>query len=231
MELKNLWKMIRRRWWLILIPPAVVLALTYPALLNPPGGAFTTAMHITAAQPLAGIERTYEDASYFPWLAAEQLIDALTMWARTSTFAEEVRLAAAEQGVALPPRALLGAFAADNSQMVMRLIITWPDADQLEVIARAAVEVLKNRNRDYFPSLADNPAQVIGLDEPVLSPVAPPLLTRYRPVVQIALALAVGLGLAALLEYLDTAVHSREEVEALDLPVLGEIPRHRGLRY
>jgi len=231
MELKNLWKMCRRRWWLILIPPAIVLGLTYPALLNPPGGAFTTTIHITAAQPLAGSEETYEDASYFPWLAAEQLIDALTMWARTSTFAEEVRLAMAGEGIDLPPRALLGAFAADNSQMVMRLIITWPDAAELEAIARAAVGVLKNRNEAYFPPLVGNPAEVIGLDEPVLSPVAPPLLTRYRPLVQIALALAVGLGLAALVEYLDTAIRSREELEALDLPVLGEIPRHRGLRY
>jgi len=137
----------------------------------------------------------------------------------------------AGEGIDLPPRALLGAFAADNSQMVMRLIITWPDAAELEAIARAAVGVLKNRNEAYFPPLVGNPAEVIGLDEPVLSPVAPPLLTRYRPLVQIALALAVGLGLAALVEYLDTAIRSREELEALDLPVLGEIPRHRGLRY
>jgi capsular polysaccharide biosynthesis protein len=39
--------------------------------------------------------------------------------------------------------------------------------------------------------------------------------------------LAAGLGLAVLAEYLDQTVRSTADVEALELPVLGEIPRER----
>jgi capsular polysaccharide biosynthesis protein len=42
------------------------------------------------------------------------------------------------------------------------------------------------------------------------------------------IGLIVGIGLAFLLDYLDTSVRSREEAEALlQLPILGEIPRSR----
>jgi capsular polysaccharide biosynthesis protein len=228
MEIIALWKWFLRRWWIILIPPVVVLALTFQAFLNPPGGAFQTNVHVTAAQPLAGEEETYEDARYMPWIAAEQLIDALTMWTRTGSFAEEVRLAAGERGVELPANALLGAFAADNTQMVMRVTITWGDPAQLEEIAYAAIDVLQHRSAGYFPPLADLPAAVVALDDPVIAPVGPALLARLQPMGKILAALALGLLLAAAVEYLDDSLRSREDVEALELVVLAEIPRHKG---
>ena len=233
MELMALWKWFLRRWWIILIPPVVVLALTFDDLLNPPGATFQTALHVTAAQPLDGEEETYEDARYMPWIAAEQLIDALTMWTRTSTFAEEVRLKAAERGLDLPHNALLGAFAADNTQMVMRVYITWRDPVELETIAYAALDVLQYENARYFPPLEDFPAAVVPLDDPVIGPLAPPLLARIQPLTKVLIALVIGIGLGALLEYVDGTLHDREDVEAaLDLPVLAEIPRHKGsLKY
>ncbi|MBN2471234.1 MAG: hypothetical protein JXN59_10955 [Anaerolineae bacterium] len=228
MELTALWKWLLRRWWIIAIPPVVVLALTFNDFLNPPGETFQTALHITAAQPLGGEEETYEDARYMPWIAAEQLIDALTMWSRTSTFAEEVRLKAAGRGLDLPENALLGIFAADNSQMVMRLYITWRDPAQLETIAYAALDVLQTENARYFPPLEDLPAAVVPLDAPVIGPLAPPLIARLQPLTKVLVALAAGLLLAALVEYVDDALRSRDEIEtALDIAVLGEIPRHK----
>ncbi len=233
MELLALWKWLLRRWWIIAIPTVIVLGLTFDDFLNPPGGAFQTVLHVTAAQPLQGEEETYEDARYMPWIAAEQLIDALTMWTRTSTFAEEVRLKAADRGLALAENALLGAFAADNSQMVMRVYITWRDPADLETIAYAALDVLRDENARYFPPLEDLPAAVVALDTPVIAPLSPPLIARLQPLTKVLIALAVGLLLAALVEYVDDALRTRDEVEAgLDLPVLGEIPRHKdSLKY
>ncbi|GAB4575266.1 MAG: hypothetical protein Kow0077_25940 [Anaerolineae bacterium] len=227
MESGDLWKWFVRRWWIMAIPPLIVLALTYQDFLTPPGAAFQTTIHITAAQPLDGDEASYEDARYMPWIAAEQLIDALTMWVRTSTFAEEVRLAAADHGLELPENALLGAFVADNNQMVMRLYITWRDPNQIDTLAEAAVEVLQSENARYFPSLKDVPADVVALDEPVVAPLAPPLLARLQPLGKVVLALVVGVLLAGAVELLDQSLRTREEVEALEIAVLGEIPRHR----
>lgn len=229
MDLVTLWKWFLRRWWIIAIPVVVVLALTAGELLNPAGSTFQTTVHVTAAQPLDGEEETYEDARYMPWIAAEQLIDALTMWTRTSTFAEEVRIKANESGLDLPENALLGIFAADNTQMVMRVYVTWGDPVELETIAYAALDVLQYENARYFPPLEELPAAVVPLDDPVIVPIGPALLNRIRPLGKVLAAGVVGLLLAAGVELLDNAVRTREEIEEdLELAVLGEIPRHSG---
>ena len=38
MELIALWKVVKRRWWLIGLPPVVVLVLTLPALADAVNG-------------------------------------------------------------------------------------------------------------------------------------------------------------------------------------------------
>ncbi len=43
---------------------------------------------------------------------------------------------------------------------------------------------------------------------------------------RVLLALAAGIGLAFLLDYLDTSVRERRDLEELGLPVLGEVSRH-----
>ena len=40
-----------------------------------------------------------------------------------------------------------------------------------------------------------------------------------------ALAFAVGVGLALLLEYLDTSIRRRDDLDELGIPVIGEIPK------
>ena len=42
-----------------------------------------------------------------------------------------------------------------------------------------------------------------------------------------AVGLVVGIGLAFLLDYLDSSVRDRRTLEELGLPLLGEIPKHR----
>jgi capsular polysaccharide biosynthesis protein len=229
MELKALWKMFLRRWWLIALPGVVALALAVPDFLDPPGDGFTTTLRLTAAQSPSGDEPTYEDAAYMPWMASEYLINSLTAWVTTGSFAREVSRDLADQGIDISPDAVRDAVIADNARSLMALYITWPDAAQLEALAHAAVAVLQDTNQDYFPQLSTDPALVVALDDVVLAPASPSLLNRLRPVLRVMLALLVGIGLAALLEYLDDSVYSRDDLEAMELAVLGEIPRHKGL--
>lgn len=233
MELKALWQMFLRRWYLIAIPLGIALALTAPDLLamvqggENTGGGWTTVIHLTAAQPPTGEELGYEDAGYFPWLASEYVVNGLTDWVRTSSFATEVSNGLAERNIEIEAGVIRGVIAADNARSVMQLFLTWPDHDQLQAMAEVAVNVLQNRNAVYFPQFAVEPAQVIALDEIILTPVAPPLTNRFGPLVQIALGLVAGIALAVIVEYLDDTVYSRDDLETLSLPILGEIPRHR----
>ena len=58
----------------------------------------------------------------------------------------------------------------------------------------------------------------------MVSPVGRPARDQLDLPLRVLLALAAGVGLAFLLDYLDRSVRERSDVEALGLPVLSEIP-------
>ncbi len=227
MELRQLWRIARRRWWLIALPAlAALAAAAYSYVRTPPGGGFAAAIRFTGAEPPAGDAAGYEDSSYYPWLASEYVVNALTDWVKTSTFADEVSARLAAEGMDIPAGALHGAFASENERSVMVLHISWPDADQLESIAGAASAVLSERSGAYFPQIGQAGLRVVALDKPSIVPVPPPLSARLQPLIRLALGLGAGIFLAFLVEYLDPALHERRDLEALGLVVLAEVPRH-----
>ncbi|MCU0511705.1 MAG: hypothetical protein MUE40_03950 [Anaerolineae bacterium] len=222
MEWIALVKMLWRRAWLILLPVALVSVVAVPALLNrgPAGPAgFATGFQYTAAQRLNLPQRDgdYQDV----WLASELVVNAFTDWVRSSSFRAEIRAIVGE-AVDLAPLGI----AADNRRSVGLVQLSHPDAAALAAIAAAAIEVLQTRSQAYFPHLGDAPAQVTVLDAPVIVPAAPPLANRFAPLLQLGVALLAGLGVALLVEYLDTRLRERTDVEAQGLAVLAVIPRH-----
>jgi capsular polysaccharide biosynthesis protein len=230
MELRELWKVVLRRWWLIALPTLAALAFAaYGAASAPPASIYTTGMRFTAATPPEdGDTEGYEDGEYYPWLTSEYVINALTDWARTGSFAAEVSAALAEQDVAIPAAAIQPNISADNERSIMTLYLSWPDADQLAAIAEAAVVVLEEKSPVYFPQFGEGGVEVVPLDAPAIGRVPPPLSSRLDPLVRIAVGLAAGIGLAFLIEYLDPTIRERREVEGLGMAVLAVVPRHRG---
>lgn len=227
MELKALWTMFLRRWWIMLLPVVIVGALAVPDLLNPPSGGYTSTIRLTAAQPPVGELDSYEDGAQIPWTASEYLVNSLTAWVMTGSFAEEVSAELAANDVDIAAGSIYGAFAADNARSVMAVYIYWPDPDQLIAIAEAVVTVLQEGNQDYFPQLAAEPAQIIALDGIGIGAVPPSMMNRLRPLVKVGVALLSGIAVAVLVEYLDDSIRTRQDLEAtLNVPVLGEIPRH-----
>jgi hypothetical protein len=93
MELWLLWKIIKRRWWLIALPAlAALVYAVYGYLKAPPGGGFATQIRYTAAQPPnqdAGLA-SYEDDFYHPWPTSEYIMNGLVAWVRTNSFAQAV---------------------------------------------------------------------------------------------------------------------------------------------
>lgn len=227
MELRALWKVARRRWWLIALPSLAALAYaTYGYATSPAGSvSYSTQIRYTAATPPDDERPTYEDESYYPWLASEYVVNALTDWVRTGSFAEEVSKQLAEQNIDIPAGALQGRIAADNARSVMTLTLNWGDADQLAAIAEAATYVLQERSAVYFPPLSAVGVQVVALDAVSVSPIPPPISARLDPLIRFALGAGAGVGLAFLVEYLDPTLRDRSEIEALGLAVLAEIPR------
>lgn len=224
MELLIVLGILRRYWWLVLIPVVITAALAVPAVLRPPptAGGFSTRITYSAAQELDAIPNRDGDFQDV-WLASELTVNALTDWVASGSFKRLVAEEAAQQNVTIDPAAL--AISADNERSVGQVFVGWHNADELRVIAEAAIRVLQTRNQEAFPQLGGEPAQVTILEAPQVSAAPPPLTDRFAPLIRVALGLLAGIGLAFLAYYLDPTLRQRDDVESLGLPVLASIPR------
>lgn len=233
MEFYAIWNLIRRRWWLILLPGVAALAATAPQLKNviSPPVTYSVAIRLTAAAPpnaeIEGVTTPYEDNVYVPLLASEYVVVNMPHWIASDRFAAEVHDVLSETGIDIPAADLQGAFAADSFRSILVLYVGWDDPDEIRAISQAAVTVLQTRNQAYFPMFAAVPVEVVPLDDIEVTEAAPPITARLDPLIRVAIGFAAGVGLAVLAEYLDMTVRSRREVEALGLRVIGEIPRER----
>lgn len=225
MELITVLRVLLRRWWLILIPVIITAVITVPEILQTPPTTYSVTIRYNAMQAndaqLPPRDGDYQDV----WLAAGHTVNALTDWVRTTSFSYEVIDKANQLGLNLDRATPLPIAADNNERGIGVLTISWGDSAQLETLIQAAVEVLRTRAVDYFPQLGQRPAQVSILDTPVVTAAPPSLVDRFRPLIKVALGLAVGLGLAFLAEYLDPVLRRREELESLGIPVLGALPR------
>lgn len=223
MELLLIWRMLLRRWWLILLPAAVVAALTLPALADASAsGGFSTEIRYSAMQRMDALPRPEGDYQDI-WRSAELTIDAFTDWVRSSSFREEVARRAAELGVQVPAGSI--GIAADNAASLGQILISYGDAAALEIIQRAAIDVLETRSAAYFPQLGGAPAQVAILERGSITPVPPPIGDRFAPLVRLGLGLLAGIALAVGVEFLDRTIRYRDELERLGLTVIASIPR------
>jgi capsular polysaccharide biosynthesis protein len=225
MELMLFLGVLRRRWWLVLIPVVIVAAITIPDFLRDRGavsGGFSATIHYSAAQVLEAIPNRDGDFQDV-WLASELTVNALTDWVRTSTFVDELVSRAAAQGVEVNPGAL--GIAADNERSIGQLTMSYPDSAVLQTLLNAAIDVLQTRTDQYFPQLGGQPAQVTILDVPQIAAAPPPITNRLAPFIRLGVALLAGVAIAFLIEYLDPTLRRREQIEALGLPIVGTLPR------
>lgn len=227
MELQQLWVVLVRRWWIILLPAVVAVVLllpSVPAMLRPPS-TYTLTIRFTASQsPTSDNAKTFQDQSYIPWLASEYAVANLATWMRTDSFAREMALLLKAQALDLSADAIRGAIISDAARSIMTIAIRWSDPDQLKALGAAAVTVLQTKNADYFAQFGAEPARVVALDEASVVPDALPLATRFAPLFRVALGLALGFALAFVAEYFDQSIRTRADLTGLGLIVLGEIP-------
>lgn len=219
MELITMWRMLMRRWWLILIPVVIVAVLVLPDMLRTgirDEGGFSVTLRYTANQNLDAFPNRlgdYQDV----WLASELLVNALTDWVRTSRFADEVNIAI--------ENAPVWSLAADNERSVGVITISSPDSAGLEAVTQAVMTIMTTRTQDYFPQLGDTPAEIVFLDKPTITSAPPPLTDRFGGFLRLGLALLAGLGLALLVEYLSPVIHHADELEHMGVRVIGRVPR------
>lgn len=220
-EIRLLARLLRRRWWLILLPVLVVAVLVALQLLNRGGtsGSYGVSFRYSAAQSSSNLPQRNGDFQDV-WLASEFTVNALTEWVKSSSFRTEL---AARLGDEVSLEGL--SIATDRARSVGLVQMSHPDAQALEKIVTAAIDVLRTRNAAYFPHLGEQNAEVRLLDEPQVTPIAPAIANRFGPLLQLSVGLLLGLVVAFLAEVFDPLLYQRDELERLGWRVLATIPK------
>lgn len=224
MEINLVLRVLLRRWWLIAIPVLVATFIALPEFIaneqNGAGG-YQTNFSYSAAQEASNLDvrdGDYQDV----WLASEFVVNAFTDWVQTSSFRNELASITGNEDF------LDGLnIAADNDRSIGIVYMSHPDELVLTRLVTAAMTALQTRNQAYFPHLGDTPAEVVILNEPIVTPAPTPLTNRFEPIFQIGAAFFAGLVLVGLVEYFDPRIRYRDEVEAQGFKVLAIVPKHK----
>ncbi len=224
MELRAYWRILVRRSWIVLGLP-ILVALSYPFLQSSPPIQFTAGMRFVVGlepeQP-ATAEYTYD--RYYTWLTSEYLIDDLSEVVKSRRFAEDV---SEVSGLPVPAGAIQGATSAGKLHRILSVNVTWGNAEELARIASAIEQVLVSGATSYFAQLSTENAVISLIDPPTVTPVGRSLRDRLDLPLRLILALAAGVALAFLLDYVDDSVRGRGDLAGLGLPILGEVPARR----
>lgn len=224
MELRQYWKIIRRRMWIVIALPLIVLVGSL-ALRSQPAPLYRASMRFTiGVNPQFGQGYEYFDPLYYSYLASEYIADDFSEVVKSQAFAADVSARLEDEGIVVPPGVIQGSTVAEKQHRILTLEVTWNDPDQLSAIARAAADVLREENAKYFAQLGSVRAAVYIIDPPRVMPLGMSLREKLDIPIRLFLALVAALGLAFLLDYLDDTIREASEVEALGIRVLGQIP-------
>jgi capsular polysaccharide biosynthesis protein len=221
MELREYWRIVWRRWWLIVGLVAIVLVvslITYRA----PDPVYVASLKFTIGiegeEPVNAVSGEGRSDA---WLASEYLADDLSGVVKGGDFAARI-----SDDVGFPVPA--GAIQATREHRIMTVNITWPDASQAQAIAEAVGAAVEDGGADYFPQLAGIEASATLIDGPGIGQVGRSLKDKLDLPIRLFVALVAGVALAFLWDYLDDTLRDREEAKDLGVPLVGEIPRESG---
>jgi capsular polysaccharide biosynthesis protein len=223
MELRRYWQIVYRRWWLI---AALLAIVTLVSLItynwSPPAAYAATFKFNVGLEPVPPAGADYRYNPLDTWQASEYLMDDLASAVRGADYARRVAARLEESGLNLA-----GRFGAATEHRVLTVSTTWMDAEQLARIANAAVAVLGEEADQLVGPLGRARPVLRLIDPPVVVPVGRSLKDKLDLPIRLGLAVVAGVALAFLLDYLDSSVRSVEEIEAMGISVLAQIPRRK----
>ena len=218
MELRQYWRIVCKRWWLVAALPIVVLIVSL-VTYRPPAPAFVAHMRfaigIEGTEPVVAVSGEGRSDA---WLASEYLADDLSQVLMGGDFAAEI---SKKLDFAVPA----GTIFATREHRIMSVSITWGDRNQVQQIAEQVGAAVQDGGADYFPQLAGIEAKALLIDGPSIVPAGRSLKDKLDLPIRLLVAVLAGVALAFLWDYLDASVRDREDAEALGLAVLGEIPK------
>lgn len=232
MELRRYWSTIWHYRWLVLALPIIVgLGSSAVWLIQPNGYSTTVKVQIALAPPQANADGDYfRYDNYYNYLATEYAVDDLVEVLNGNVFADAVAatLRTPEYGLTITDEIVRSAFKAQRVHRVLIANVTTGDKDRTVAIARAINATITRDPIKYFTKgdLVPKQGAAVLLVEAPLEAKGDRVRRALNVILQTTIALFAGLALAFLLDYLNERLRDAEGArEALDLPILGQIPR------
>ena len=229
MELRQYWHIVWKRVWIV-VALLVIVLIGSLALRVKPAPLYQATLRFTVGVPpesRTGNYYTYD--RYYTWLTSEYIADDFSEVVKSQAFAQDVSaiLAERQEDVIVSAGAIQGSTVAEKQHRILTVRITWGDPEQLQAIADAIEEALRENSSKYFAQLGSAGATVYIIDKSPPMAIGQSLRERLDLPIRLFLALLAGIALAFLLDYLDDTVRDRAELEEMEITVLGEIPRPR----
>jgi capsular polysaccharide biosynthesis protein len=218
MELRQYWRIIWRRWWLVAVLVLVVLIVSLVTYQAPPARYQANMRFAIGIKGQAPVYAVSGEGRSDAWLASEYLADDLSEVVKGGDFATRI---SERVGFSVPA----GTIFATREHRIMTVNITWDDPAQVVTIAEAVAAEIEGAGQQYFPQLEDVQAEAVLIDGPGIGQVGRSLREKLDLPLRLFIALVAGVALAFLWDYLDDTVRERSELESLGVQVLGEIPR------
>lgn len=227
MELRAYWQIFLRRWWvaaaLILLTLVLTLITQKPWQPRPPTYAQSLSFSVgVRPQPSSG-EYNYD--GYYTALASEYLIDDFAEIVKGSEFAARVSQRLQDQGIEVSPGTIQGSTQTGTLHRILQITIYSADAQQLPLIADAVSQTLTEDTYLFMPRLLAGQGAVYLINRGNVVAIGPSLRQRLDLPLRLVLALVAGIGLIFFWEYIDDRIRTRDDLEALGLTVMAEIPR------
>ncbi len=223
MVFRAYWRILRRRWLVVLIPAIIVLAIgliTYDS----PKASYNAGIRFIAGQAPSPLAVESDEERLANWRTSEYIVNTLATWVRSGQFATLVSERLLAEGIEVPAHSFQGGFVSDDARSILTLSLTYQDRVLLEKILNKAAVVLINENNLGLPQLGGETAELVQLDEPIVNRVSAGILNQLDLPFRIGLALAVGVMLAIFVDYIDPTIKDDRELEALGLEIVGLIP-------
>ncbi len=238
-DLRTYFLILRRWWWLAAIPIFIVGVLTAIPMLQPADAPTINVTYTATANYLVGLppEASADDLKdlnidpvHARWITSEYMVAGMYDWVRSRGFAEEIQKALAKDGIEFTVEDLEEAIEAGFARSRFDYIVEMDDDTYLEDIIAVGTEIMQTRNNEIFPQNDGENMVVVPLGDPLITETSNVIgigggNSLFDAVIRIALAGVFGLLLAFLAHYFDPKIRSTVELEALELPVLGEIPK------
>jgi hypothetical protein len=229
MQLREYLAILRRFWPLLLLLPLLAGGLSLAlALGRQPAYQAEARLLITVAPlPAAAASPLPDLEDGATWATSEYILDDLPFVLASASFAADVGAAMAAEGYPADAAAIKAGLRPEVTHRAVFLTATAAQPEQAGAMLRGAVTALQQGGLKYWGRAGG--LQVAVLDPPGTAAPVDGLRALIREVgLRAALALAAGVGLAFLVNYLDDRLRSPRQAEDwLGAKVLAVIPKEK----